>query len=217
MVTFKSASLPHFLSAFLTTSGLTNAQSLPDTLVGCKDVSCPKKKKKKNANYRCTVDQNAFLGIGLSRISNVLRIPAGIYLIKGVNVSNPEQSTNDTDPGNTNPDWAQETRPFKSVYYLGTPSALNVDELSGCAVIFNDAPARFFTRPKEVTNLGNTTNLQAALGTCPEVIEQSCINTLTERARRLAATSASGSEDACALLGRELNGGRLVSVRIWVG
>lgn len=199
MVTFKPASLSLFLSALLASSSLTNAQSLPDDIVGCKDVSCPKEK----ANYRCTVDQNTFLGVGLSRIPNVPRILDGISLIKGVNISNPEPSTNDNGP---DPDWAKETRPFKSVYYLGTPSGLNVDDLTGCAVIFNDAPARSFSRPKEMTNLDNTTNLQSVSGTCPEVIEQSCIDTLTERTRRLAVTSASGSEDACALLERELNG-----------
>ncbi|OGM51143.1 hypothetical protein ABOM_000136 [Aspergillus bombycis] len=181
MVHMKPANVALLLSLFLT-DGLAADTKLSESLVGCDEVSCPKE----SSYDRCTVGDKTFLGIGLARIPNVPSALEGLSLIKGVNVSQGDDGK----------------RPFNSAYYLGTPSELDVKDLSGCVVTFNDPPEKQFDGPIKTGKDRNITDVQAARGTCPDVIEQRCIDSLTERARSVTNTTSTG--DVCAALEREL-------------
>lgn len=146
------------------------AQDLPPGLTGCTEVDCP------NDGWdSCTVADETYAGIGLSGIASVPDSLDGISLVKGVHVED-DEDRGDTDNG------ADKTRPFRSVYYLGTPANVDVDDLSGCAVVFNDPPTGHFNKP--LINDSVNVNTRAAYGTCPDVIQQDCIEKLTEQARK---------------------------------
>ncbi|KAJ1705359.1 hypothetical protein AFGD_000907 [Aspergillus flavus] len=181
MVHIRLASVA-LLHSLLLTYGLAEDTKLSESLVGCDEVSCPKE----NAHDRCTVGEKTFLGIGLSRIPNVPSTLEGLSLIKGVNIS----------------EGGEGKRKFNSAYYLGTPSELDVNDLSGCVVTFNDPPEKQFDGPVKTGKDRNITDVQAARGTCPDIIEQECIDTLTERARSV--TKATSNGGVCATLEREL-------------
>ncbi|KAB8208074.1 hypothetical protein BDV34DRAFT_222896 [Aspergillus parasiticus] len=87
-------------------------------------------------------------------------------------------------------------------YYLGTPSELDVNDLRGCVVTFNDPPEKQLNDPIQTGKDRNVTDLQSARGTYPDVIEQKCIDALTERARSV--TNGTSNGGVCAALEREL-------------
>lgn len=154
-------------------------------LVGCKAVSCPIE----GTEDRCTVAEDTFLGIGTAPIPDVPSSLEGLSLVKGVNRTDGDE--------------------FRSVYYLGTPPDIDINDLAGCAVIFNDPPAKTFQYPKELAGpkddngeTHNVTDTAAANGACSEVIDQACIDRLTEQARSIV-NDADG--DSCAQLEDELN------------
>jgi hypothetical protein len=180
MIQLKPSTLVLALSLFVP-STLAEDGDLSSTLVGCDEVSCPKE----GINDRCTVEDNTFLGIGLSRIPAVPSSLEGFSLVKGVNVS-AGQAGNDND--NDKP-----TRSFRSFYYLGTPSDVETRDLSGCVVVFNDAPSKKFNQ--------NGNDVRAASGNCSDVIDKTCIERLTEKATELA-DEADGN--VCTSLEREL-------------
>ncbi|RDW76892.1 uncharacterized protein DSM5745_06884 [Aspergillus mulundensis] len=146
------------------------AQDLSTDIVGCTDLDCP------NQGWdSCTVTDESYAGIGLARISGVPDSLVGISLVKGVHIEDPESGG-----GNGSDD----DRSFKSVYYLGTPSNLDVGDLSGCAVVFNDPPTGpGFQQPK--INDSVAVDIRASYGTCPDVITQGCIDSLTRQARNV--------------------------------
>ncbi|PTU25426.1 hypothetical protein P175DRAFT_0514151 [Aspergillus ochraceoroseus IBT 24754] len=152
-------------------------------IVGCTDLGCPT-----HPWDSCTVADNTYVGVGLTRIADVPDALDGISLVKGVNISLPG-------PGGVGDPVTSQTRPYNSVYYLGTPRDLDVGSVSGCAVVFNDPPSRTF-----VSGDLNSTGIQEGSGTCPDVIEQSCIAKLTEQAQNV---NYSGS-GACSALERQL-------------
>ncbi|KAL2783731.1 hypothetical protein BJX66DRAFT_317969 [Aspergillus keveii] len=175
--------------------GSSNSSNLPAPIVGCTDVSCP------NDGWdSCTVADNTFVGVGLARIPDIPSAISGLSLVKGVNISesgDPDSSTHGAD----------ETRPYKSVYYLGAPSELDTSALSGCGVVFHDPPTRHFTEPK-VNGSSVNVDTRAATGSCPDVIAQSCIDALTRQARGLdydrAGSNSTGSSSPCSALERAL-------------
>ncbi|KAL4916769.1 hypothetical protein BDW62DRAFT_100968 [Aspergillus aurantiobrunneus] len=147
------------------------AQSLSAGIVGCTDVDCP------NDGWdSCTVADETYAGVGLSRIADDPGSLEGVSLVKGVHIEVPE-SDGDGDNG------AEESRLFRSVYLLGTTTDLDINSLSGCAVVFHDPPTGHFDTPR----LNNSVNVdtRAATGTCPDVIQEGCIDKLTEQARNL--------------------------------
>lgn len=145
------------------------AQDLPAGLAGCTEVDCP------NDGWdSCTVADETYAGIGLSGITDIPDSLDGISLVKGVHIEDSE------DKGDTH-NGADKTRPFRSVYYLGTPASVDADDLSGCAVVFNDPPTGHFRKPLISDSVNVDT--RAAYGTCPDVIKQDCIDKLTEQAR----------------------------------
>lgn len=155
-------------------------------LVGCNELSCPKE----GANDRCTVEDNTFLGIGLSPIPDVPAAFEGVSLLKGVNVSSAGLAGKDND---------KPTRAFKSVYYMATPEDTDSQDLDGCIVIFNDAPKKKFKHADSENT--NRTDTLAATGTCSDVIEQSCIDSITKRASTV---TADAKESLCGQLEKEL-------------
>ncbi|KAJ5316530.1 hypothetical protein N7508_001038 [Penicillium antarcticum] len=169
--------LPLFLSPVLAKDA---------NLVGCDEVSCPKE----GPYDRCTVEDNTFLGVGLSNIANLPSELEGFSLVKGVNVSQ----------GLAGKDNDKPTRPFKSVYYLATPENTRTSEFPGCAVIFNNPPDKKFKGP-ELRGDTNATDTRAATGTCTDVLEQTCIDTITERARKVVQDS---NSNVCENLEEEL-------------
>ncbi|KAJ5384527.1 hypothetical protein N7517_002438 [Penicillium concentricum] len=153
--------------SLLVSSTLAKDGELSSDLVGCKEVSCPLE----DFEDRCAVGDDVFLGIGLSRIPDVPSSLSGFSLVKGVNVSTP------LDGGNS------VTRPFRSVYYLGTPPDIEAKDLSGCVVVFHDSPSDVFNGSTvEGSNTGDET--RSASGTCFDVIGKTCIEKVTEKATK---------------------------------
>ncbi|KGO38555.1 hypothetical protein PEX1_106490 [Penicillium expansum] len=185
MIQLKPSTFTLVLSLFLS-STLAKDGELSSSLVGCNEVSCPKK----GSDDRCTVEENTFLGIGLSRIPDVPSSLEGFSLVKGVNVS-AALAGKEND---------QATRPFKSFYYLGTPSDVETKDLSGCVVVFHDAPSKKFDGP-ELEGNHNGTDIRAASGTCSDVIDKTCIEKLTEKASKLGEET---NGNVCTALEREL-------------
>lgn len=167
--------------------------ALPNNIVGCSDLACPNE----NGEDRCTVGNNTFAGVGLARIPNLPSALQGLSLVKGVNIST--AGWKDSSPDD-------ETLPFTSVYYLGAPSSLDIDDLAGCAVTFNDPP------PKHFPGGGNGTDVEASHGTCADVIDAKCIDTLTSRAR-----NAVGNGTSCSALESELRGNSVDECRDFAG
>jgi hypothetical protein len=65
----------------------------------------------------------------------------------------------------------KETRPFKSVYYLDTPSSFEKKDLVGCAAIFNNPPAKEFDGLELYGNGNNSLVDQASSQmTCLKVV-----------------------------------------------
>jgi hypothetical protein len=153
-------------------------------LVGCKEVSCPKQ----GADDRCTLEDNTFLGIGISTIPNLPSPLGDLSLMKGVNVS-----LGLPGEGNDKP-----TRAFKSNYYLAVPENIKSSELSGCAVMFNDPPKKKFKGREGNDYISNT---QAATGTCADVLEETCIEAINAHARN---ATENGDGNVCDRLKREL-------------
>ena len=141
------------------------AQELPSTLAGCKDVSCP---TNDGGDYTCTVADNDFDGVGLTRLADAPRGFERLALVKGVQVQAEGPGDDDDD---------DQDRKFKSVYYLGTPADVALDTLNGCAVVFQGVAPPFAAD-------GNRKTTQ---GTCADSIPRGCIDALTERLRGLSA------------------------------
>ncbi|KAL4994629.1 hypothetical protein BDV10DRAFT_203611 [Aspergillus recurvatus] len=163
------------------------AQDLPADIVGCTDLDCP------NEGWdSCTVAEETYAGVGLARVPNVPGSLNGISLVKGVHIEDPQSG------GNAGGDGSEVSRSFRSVYYLGTPSNLEVGDLSGCAVVFNDPPTGHFDVPK--LNDSITVDTRASYGTCPDVIQQGCIESLTRQAGNVRYTGPS----TCSALASDL-------------
>lgn len=174
---------------------LTQAADLPAPIVGCKAVSCPHD----DTHDACTVGNSTFVGIGLARIPNTPSSLEGLSLVKAAGVADTLDPPSPSAVPGSQP---YGIRPFQSAYYLGAPPDLPVRNLSGCAVTFNEPPARNFT------GKGNATaeEVKAAAWSCPEILGQGCIDAITKRARK-AVRDAQGDGDACSALARELEHG----------
>ncbi|KAK7409437.1 hypothetical protein QQX98_008398 [Neonectria punicea] len=108
------------LISILASRGL--AKNLTKTIVGCDEVQCPVE----DGEPHCRVEDNIFNNIGLTRIPNVPDSLEDFSIVKGVNISGPNDDT------------------YRNVYYLGTPHNVSLDEVYGCAVFFHDPPGRKF-------------------------------------------------------------------------
>ncbi|EEU39282.1 uncharacterized protein NECHADRAFT_44279 [Fusarium vanettenii 77-13-4] len=121
------------------------AQELDDIIVGCDAVQCPVVEDE----HHCKVRNDTFLDIGLTRIPDVPDSLEDFSIVQGVSIA---KTRKDEDL-------------FTSVYYLGTPQNVSLDEVHGCAVFF-DPPGRKFPE--------NTT------GTCSDIIDPKCIAGIQE-------------------------------------
>lgn len=147
-----TGSVASLLSALITTS-LAKNTSVPSSLIGCEEVSCP---RAYGDTDTCTVANEVFMGIGLAPVPDVPCSLTGISLIKAVNASTYGKSE------------------FRTVYYLGTPPDLDLGGLEGCAVFFHDSAALFKPEGEDV---------RATRGVCRDVIEHECIDELPKQAR----------------------------------
>ncbi|KAI8685063.1 hypothetical protein NCS57_00174300 [Fusarium keratoplasticum] len=142
-----------------------NAQDLDQTIVGCEAVSCPMD----NFDPHCTVTNITFENIGLTRIPDISESLDYFSIVKGVNIS-----------GHGADD-------FTSVYYLGTPEDVSLDEVHGCAVIFHDPPQDTFD--------------EFGSHACAEVMGQRCVDAIQDRASKVAEGK---SRDLCKALQEDL-------------
>lgn len=180
-VGLKQSSL--FALVTLFSLALANDTDLPSSIVGCKEVSCPY-----STSDTCTLANKTFNGIGLARIPDVPSSLNGLSLVKGVGIPDPEDVPfNLSAKSDSRPYGA---RAYDSVYYLGAPPELDFSDLSGCAVTFNNASAEFDGK-----------DAKKAKGTCPDILDQKCIDSITKRARDIV-SNAKG--DSCSALSREL-------------
>ncbi|KAF7540632.1 hypothetical protein G7054_g1252 [Neopestalotiopsis clavispora] len=152
---------------------LALAQDLSSTIVGCNDVACPQK----NGYDECTVTDDVFVGVGLTRIPGLPDSFEGLSIVKGVNVSaaGPTAESNGTD------------RQYRSVYYLGAPEGQDLDGLEGCAIFFPHDGGRQFDGSKRSSNQG----------TCQDIYEPTCIDDLTQEALALWENSTATGDDRC--------------------
>lgn len=144
---------------------LGNAQDLDETIIGCEAVSCPMD----NFEPHCTLTNITFENIGLTRIPDVPESLDYFSIVKGVNISG--RGADD----------------FTSVYYLGTPGDVSLDEVQGCAVIFHDPPQDTFD--------------EVGSHDCAEVMGQRCVAAIQDRATKVAEGK---SKDLCKALQEDL-------------
>ncbi|KAI8689188.1 hypothetical protein NCS55_00175200 [Fusarium keratoplasticum] len=144
---------------------LGNAQDLDETIVGCEAVSCPMD----NFDPHCTLTNITFENIGLTRIPDVPESLDYFSIVKGVNISG--RGADD----------------FTSIYYLGTPEDVSLDEVQGCAVIFHDPPQDTFD--------------EFGSHNCAEVMGQRCVDAIQDRASKVAEGK---SKDLCKALQEDL-------------
>ncbi|EEU48230.1 uncharacterized protein NECHADRAFT_75598 [Fusarium vanettenii 77-13-4] len=144
---------------------LGNAQDLDQTIVGCEAVSCPMD----NFDPHCTLTNITFENIGLTRIPDVPESLDYLSIVKGVNISG--RGADD----------------FTSVYYLGTPEDVSLNEVQGCAVIFHDPPQDTFD--------------EFGSHDCAEVMGQRCVDAIQQLATNIAEGK---SKDLCKALQEDL-------------
>lgn len=161
-------------------ASLALAQKLDRAIVGCDAVQCPVVNDQPN----CRVKNNIFLDIGLTRIPDVPSSLEGFSIVKGVNISLPGDSER-----------------YSSVYYLGTPQNVSLEEVHGCAVFFND--------------LGGIRFPQNSNGTCSDIIDPECIDAIQDLAASV--LSYRYFDRICRDLGRELEDSNLSACRNFTG
>ncbi|KAI5456074.1 hypothetical protein BGZ63DRAFT_468358 [Mariannaea sp. PMI_226] len=144
MPPIKALAAPLLIS-ILAVQGL--AQDLDETIVGCDAVQCP---LDNHDEPHCKVENTTFQNIGLTRIPDVPDSLNDFSIVKGVGISGPNDDT------------------YTNVYYLGTPQYVSLDEVYGCAVLFQDPPEQNFP--------------QNGTGTCSDVINHDCIVALQDLA-----------------------------------
>lgn len=167
------------LLAFIASQAL--AQELDDIIVGCDAVQCPVV----NDEHHCQVGNDTFLDIGLTRIPDVPDALEDFSIVKGVNISLTKRDDEEL---------------FTSVYYLGYPENVSLDEVHGCAVFF-DPPGKTFPE--------NTT------GTCSDIIDPECIAGIQEVAE--AALSYKYIDGICRILQTELEDSNISACSNYTG
>ncbi|KAL3481039.1 hypothetical protein BJX99DRAFT_243936 [Aspergillus californicus] len=142
-----------------------------------------------NNRNRCTVGEDSYAAVGRTRITNLPDSISGLSIIKAVNESM-SSITRSTSDSNTQTN-SHEPIPFESVYYIGAPTFLDLQgSISGCAVIFSDPPVPAFKGGADAVEISPRS------GDCSDVIQQSCTDRLTERARLVDYTSSDASAHA---------------------
>ncbi|KAH7140220.1 hypothetical protein B0J13DRAFT_608645 [Dactylonectria estremocensis] len=145
-----------FLFTLGALNGISTAQSLDDTIVGCSVVGCPASETNSTANDCRVVDKN-FTVIGVSRIPvNASSELSGLTWVQGVTTEDSEDE-----------------RLFEKTFYLGTPADVDIGDVGACALFFTDTKSVAF----------NGTNDAESQGTCQEAMTESCVSALTARAK----------------------------------
>ncbi|KAL3455308.1 hypothetical protein BJX64DRAFT_295158 [Aspergillus heterothallicus] len=125
-----------------------------------------------------TLDSTTYTNVGLAEIPSAPATLSGLSLLKAIHTTDARTLNNLT----TAPEPNNATA-YRSAYYLATPDSINLADLSGCAIIFNDPPAAEFP---------GTAATQSATGMCPDVLPTSCIEALTARVEEIVADGGSG-------------------------
>ncbi|RMJ06961.1 hypothetical protein CDV36_013435 [Fusarium kuroshium] len=158
----------------------TLAQNLTDTIVGCDAVQCPVV----NDENQCKVGNDTFLDIGLTRIPDLPDSLTDFSIVKGVNISLT----------------SRDEELFTSVYYLGTPQNVSLDQVHGCAVFFEPSAKKFAE---------NTT------GTCSDIIDPECIAGIQEVAMN--ALTYKYIDGICSDVQKELEDSNITACKSYLG
>ncbi|RYP71058.1 hypothetical protein DL769_004771 [Monosporascus sp. CRB-8-3] len=102
-------------------AGLSSAQELSSTIVGCADVRCPNLED--STDNVCTLVNRTFGDIGLARIPTDM---AELSWVRGNNITDDEGE-----------------RRITSSFYLGAPFELDTGDTRACAAFFHQSTARF--------------------------------------------------------------------------
>ncbi|RYP05411.1 hypothetical protein DL764_003836 [Monosporascus ibericus] len=102
-------------------AGLSTAQELSSTIVGCADVHCPNPED--STDNVCTLVDRTFGDIGLARIPTDIE---ELSWVRGNNITDDEGE-----------------RRITSSFYLGTPFELDTGDTRACAAFFHQSTARF--------------------------------------------------------------------------
>lgn len=140
-----------------------------NSIVGCEAVGCP-------LNETCTISNDTLSnGIGVAPIVFDNTSFPSLSWVKGSYIDNSHASDNVT---------------YFDNFYLATPQgqSLGGDDSKACALFFRRFNASF---PGPIGEAAFST------GTCPDAIQQSCIDALTKRA---AALDVANETDACGAL-----------------
>lgn len=124
----------------------------------------------------------------MARILDVPLSLNGLSLVKGVRIPDPEDVP-------FNPSAKSGLAPIRYAHIIQCIISahrrnLNLSDLSGCTVTFNNVSAEFDGK-----------DAKKAKGTCPDILDQKCIDTIIRRARDIA-SGAKG--DASSALSRDL-------------
>ncbi|RYP76958.1 hypothetical protein DL770_007132 [Monosporascus sp. CRB-9-2] len=102
-------------------AGLSSAQELSSTIVGCADVHCPNPED--STDNVCTLVDRTFGDIGLARVPTDIE---ELSWVRGNNITDDEGE-----------------RIITSSFYLGTPFELDTGDTRACAAFFHQSTARF--------------------------------------------------------------------------
>lgn len=151
------------------------AQDLKDTIVGCADVRCPDKSDSPTPN--CTVVDDNFLSIGLSRVPVDTDSLEGISWVQGNSLVEREK----------------DAPLFINNFYFGTPPDFSFNGTGACALFFRNVSGSVEFQGEDV---------DISQGTCAQAMSEGCVSALISRAEGLDYEGLS-TEEACEKLQEE--------------
>ncbi|KAI1122809.1 hypothetical protein F5Y10DRAFT_253289 [Nemania abortiva] len=166
-------------SLTLASLACVRSQDLNSTIVGCVEVGCPASTAD-TANDNCTVVDDSFTYVGLTRVPTTQESLQGLSWTKGFDII----------------DSPQNNRSFQSSFFLGTPPDLNLNNTGACSVFLHGVSTSL--------SFGNDgTNNETSQGTCADAMGSACVNALLDRARTLfqgSETNSTSNADLCSAL-----------------
>ncbi|KAI0490981.1 hypothetical protein F4859DRAFT_30051 [Xylaria cf. heliscus] len=137
------------------------AQEFKQTIVGCAELECPPSSAD-TANDNCTVADNSFPYVGLTRIpTQKPDLKGKVSWTKGFNIA----------------DTPDNGRTFHSAFYFGTSPDLDLETTGACAVLLHGV--------ETALSFGTDVPKETAQGTCFDAMGSDCVNALLDRARKV--------------------------------
>ncbi|KAI3322530.1 hypothetical protein HD806DRAFT_128338 [Xylariaceae sp. AK1471] len=173
-----------FAGLILASLACVRCQDLNTTIVGCAGLDCPASSAD-TANDNCTVVDNSFTYVGLTRAPTTQDSLKGVSWTKGFHIVDL--------PGNN--------RTFQSSFFLGMPPDLKLRDTGACSVFLHGVSASL--------SFGDDgADVETSQGTCANAMGSECVDALLERARDFfndTKTSNNSDADLCSALQDDLH------------